>query len=366
MSFDPTRLFASKTKDKDVADAVHTKKPKTRDFLPIQGNRDAWMADLMFLDNYTKFNKKNRMLLVCINIPSRYMVVYPQKTKTETTDNIIDLIEKGYARTPFLKESGFGMLEVDAGNEFVNTRLKTFLKEREILFISSTSATYTSLVERANGTLRAMIERYFSSYDTYDWLSVIDGIVDAYNTHKNYMGYVPADFNVFDYNQLHFANEDRKMQLMKTIEGSFKIGDHVLIRANKGLFEKGAVPNFGSTVYTVVGFVRNMYWKLEDAKGAEKTVSYDEGAAAPNPASKRVEKTVSYDDMLKVATPKPASKKALPTKASVPVPAAAPRQPLAAIKKERAVARVLTSVGIDAGNLVEGKRTRKAPMKLNL
>jgi hypothetical protein len=140
------------------------------------------------------------------------------------------------------------------------------------------------------------------------------------------------------------------MQLMKTIEGSFKIGDHVLIRANKGLFEKGAVPNFGSTVYTVVGFVRNMYWKLEDAKGAEKTVS--------------------YDDMLKIKTPPTMatapSKKALPTKASVPVPAAAPRQPLAAIKKERAVARVLTSVGIDAGNLVEGKRTRKAPMKLNL
>jgi hypothetical protein len=130
-------------------------------------------------------------------------------------------------------------------------------------------------------------------------------------------------------------------------------------------------------VYTVVGFVRNMYWKLEDAKGADKTVIYDDmlkmGAAAPNPASKKPPPTKAS---VPVAAAAPTTKKTAASattrqplaaiKGATTLDPASTRQPLAAIKKERAVARVLTSVGIDAGNLVEGKRTRKAPMKLNL
>ena len=57
-----------------------TKKKKLiKEWIPINGNIGNWQADLLFLENYKKYNHNYGIFLVLIEITSRYGVVYPLK-----------------------------------------------------------------------------------------------------------------------------------------------------------------------------------------------------------------------------------------------------------------------------------------------
>ena len=69
-------LFLYKNKDPKLeVFRTHRKQP-VKDFIPINSLRDGWQADLMFLDSYARYNSNYGILLVLIEIPTRYGVVY--------------------------------------------------------------------------------------------------------------------------------------------------------------------------------------------------------------------------------------------------------------------------------------------------
>jgi ribosomal protein L21E len=111
----------------------------------------------------------------------------------------------------------------------------------------------TSIVERYNGTLRAMIDNYFSAYNTQKWVDVLDHLVHNYNSnpHSAFTDppKAPNDVNDYDVAKMRIKARERGKPAM--IEyATYKIGDRVRILLKSSNFEK-APTKYSKQIYKV-------------------------------------------------------------------------------------------------------------------
>ena len=105
-------LFLTKNKNPKLDVFKNPKKKLIKEWIPINGNIGNWQADLLFLENYKKYNHNYGIFLVLIEITSRFGVVYPLKKKSDT----YEAFEK------FIKIYKPTLIESDKGSKFVNNR----------------------------------------------------------------------------------------------------------------------------------------------------------------------------------------------------------------------------------------------------
>ena len=72
-------LFLTKNKNPKLDVFKTPKRNLIKKWISINGNIGNWQAELLFLENYKKYNYNYRIFLVLIEITSRYGVVYPLK-----------------------------------------------------------------------------------------------------------------------------------------------------------------------------------------------------------------------------------------------------------------------------------------------
>ena len=115
----------------------------------VPGIDAQFQADLVDVQNLSRFNKGYKYLLTCIDIFSKYAWVVPLKTKQgqELVKAFQTILSSG--RKP-------NKLQTDQGTEFLNRVFQKFLRENNIDFFTVNSGLKASVVERFNRTFTSM------------------------------------------------------------------------------------------------------------------------------------------------------------------------------------------------------------------
>lgn len=129
-----------------------TRHPYKRARVVVSGIDNQWDADLADMSTLSKYNKGIKILLVVIDIFSRFLLVQPLKNKTAkaVVEGFKQIIQKGRKCKK---------LRTDKGSEFSNRLLKEYLKSENIYyFTTKNSDTFANFSERVIQTSRSQKE----------------------------------------------------------------------------------------------------------------------------------------------------------------------------------------------------------------
>ena len=152
------------------------------------GYHHQYQADLIQLNNLSRYNDDHRFILTVIDVFSRQAFVAPIRRKTG--DIIANALEK------IIKMNGARcrLLQTDDGAEFFNQNVQRLLKRYQIKHFSTSSDLKSSLVERFNRTLLDKIFKWMSKNNTYRYIDVLNDLVHSYNhSHHRIIGMRPID-----------------------------------------------------------------------------------------------------------------------------------------------------------------------------
>ena len=204
------------------------------------GIDDIWQMDLVDLSKLSRFNGGIHYLITCIDVFSKYAWAIGLKNKTG------DAVLKGFqqilksGRTP-------NKIHTDKGKEFINSKFKKFLEEKNIHLYSLNSELKASVVERFNRTLKEKMYRYFTFKNSYKYSNVLDDFIESYNnSYHRTIKMAPNDVEKKIENKLKIATDDKNVHAI-----GFKTGDTVRISKHKNIFAKGYTPNWTSEYFIV-------------------------------------------------------------------------------------------------------------------
>ena len=122
----------------------------------VPGVDAQFQADLVDVQNLSRYNKGYKYLLTCIDIFSKYAWVVPLKTKQDQE------LVKAF-RTILSSGRKPNKLQTDQGTEFLNRLFQNFLREKNIDFFTVNSGLKASVVERFNRTFKNKMYKYFTA-----------------------------------------------------------------------------------------------------------------------------------------------------------------------------------------------------------
>ena len=122
----------------------------------VPGIDAQFQADLVDVQNLSRYNKGYKYLLMCIDIFSKYAWVVPLKTKQgqKLVKAFQTILSSG--RKP-------NKLQTDQGTEFLNRVFQKSLRENNIDFFTVNSGLKASVVERFNRTFKNKMYKYFTA-----------------------------------------------------------------------------------------------------------------------------------------------------------------------------------------------------------
>lgn len=210
----------------------------------LKGVNDLWQADLVDLSPHARVNKQHKYILTVINCFTKEAYAIPLKTKSG------DDVAKAFGS--ILKEVPPPLnLQVDKGKEFYNKSFKQLMRKYGINMYSTSSYTKAAIVERFNRTLKSEMFKQFHMHGSYNWVNLLQPIVDKYNNTKHRtIGMKPVDVRRSRNAILHLLQTAYRRPVVKK-PGKFKIGNIVRISKLKRLFEKGYLANWTTELFRV-------------------------------------------------------------------------------------------------------------------
>ena len=135
----------------------------------VFGIDEQFQADMVDVQNSSRYNKGYKYLLTCLDIFSKYAWVVPLKTKQgqELVKAFQSILAS--ARKP-------SKLQTDQGTEFLNRVFQKFLRENNIEFFAVKSGLKASVVERLNRTFKNKMYKYFTAKNTLTYLDVLSPV----------------------------------------------------------------------------------------------------------------------------------------------------------------------------------------------
>lgn len=249
-----------------IVNEIH--KAARRNFLRrpvvLKGVDDLWQADLMDIQNLSKYNKGYNYILVVIDCFSKYAWMEPLKTK-----NKLD-VTRAFKKILINSKRKPDNLQTDMGTEFYNNSFQLLMRSYNINHYSSFSTKKASIVERLIKTIKNNLYKYFSLNGNYKWLDLpLQDILWTYNNTKHRTIRVkPIEVNKT--NMSVIAENIRKSFKHASIgrKPKFKVGDFVRISKYKHQFEKGYTPNWSTEIFTIkkINLTIPVTYHLEDQR----------------------------------------------------------------------------------------------------
>ena len=201
---------------------------------------DLFQADIVDMQNLSRFNDGFRYILTCIDVFSKYAYAIPVKDKSGRS--IASAFEKIFAdRIPLF-------LQTDQGTEFYNAQVQSVFNKHKIHHYSTFSEYKAAVVERFNLTIKRRIFKYLTHKRTSRWIDVLDDLIHSYNnTFHRTIGVAPVE--VSPENEKNIAQ--RMYPPKPKLTWKFKKGDKVRISKQKTIFEKGYLANWTDEVFIV-------------------------------------------------------------------------------------------------------------------
>jgi len=129
-----------------------------------------------------------KYLLNGIDMSSRYFYSVAMKNKTDT--EALNAFKKIY------KQSKIRAIRSDNGSEFINDKFVKFLKENNIKQVLSEAGKPQSngMIERANATIKELIQKSIELDENFDWVKNLDKLVDNINNSQHrFTGFTPEE-----------------------------------------------------------------------------------------------------------------------------------------------------------------------------
>ena len=253
----------------EVEDAYTMHRPKRNTRFPklgyiATGIHSDWQADLADFQRLKNENKGYAFLLVCVDVLSKKIYVFPVKSKTPS--NIIEAFNQ-----IFKKANATPMrLTTDQGTEFQAKVMRDFYAKHNILKKVVYSEHHAGVAERAIRTIKTRLYRYFTYNQTNIWVDVVQKIVDSINASVNRtIGMSPNDVNIQNAKKIYDRIFRPKIEKRDERMSNLQVGDLVRLNKWKGVFGKGYTPNYTSEIFKIIN-VKHSYpkhYKIEDLNG---------------------------------------------------------------------------------------------------
>lgn len=249
-----------------IVEEIHraARKNFPRRHVVLKGIDDLWQADLIDIKSFHRQNYGYKYILIVIDAFSKFVWVYPLKTKckSEVSSAFGNILKCG--RHP-------DNLQTDKGTEFYNDKFKKLMEEYKINHYSTFSVKKASIVERVIKTLKNKLFKQFSLIGNYKWTTkMLDKVVSDYNNTKHRtIKFKPIDVNTENENMVHI--NIKKSQKFTNIKNKIKftVGEHVRVSKYKGCFAKGYTPNWSTEIFVVrkVNNTNPTTYLLNDKRG---------------------------------------------------------------------------------------------------
>ena len=257
-----------------LADELHKpirRKFKTRRVIS-NGIDEIWCSDLVEMQQFSKWNKGYRYLLMILDVFSKYGWIAPLKDKKgETVTQAFKTILKEGRKPEYLW--------TDKGKEYYNKHFKDLLEKNKITLYSTENEEKSSVCERWNRTIKSKMWKNFSVQGNTVYLDMLPKLVKQYNNTKHSsikMTPIEASKKKNE-GTVHFNLYGDMKPL--SAKPKFKVGDKVRIsKYKRKVFDKGYTPNWTEEVFTVdkIQYSNPITYKLKDLNNEEIQVSFYE------------------------------------------------------------------------------------------
>jgi len=244
-----------------IADELHrpARKNYPRRKVTLKGINDLYQADLVEMQPYSKTNKGYKYIMTMINCLSKFAFAVPLKNKSGE--------EVARALEPILAKHKMKNFQTDQGTEWFNKHVNKLMKLYSINHYYTFSELKASIVERLNRTLKAKMYKLFTARGSYEWVSILQSIVDSYNNTKHRtIGMKPKEVR-----KKHVKEILKRLNNVKGIKKKpkFQVGDSVRISKAKRVFKKGYLPNWTNEIFKIHAIkpTRPVTYILQDHKG---------------------------------------------------------------------------------------------------
>ena len=284
-----------------LADELH--KPITRNFqkrsVVSNGIDEIWAADLVEMQNFSKWNIGIKYLLMVIDVFSKYGWIRGLKDKkTETVSKAFDDIFKS-KRKP-------RMLWTDKGSEFISKHFKDFLKREGMKLYHTENEEKSSVVERWNKTMKNRMWKMLTVNNNTVYWNKIDKLVDDYNnnTHSS-IKMSPVEASKKKNESKVWFNLYGDSIYLKPGKSTFAIGNRVRIsKYKRKVFDKGYTPNWTEEIFVIdkVLPTKPVKYSIVDTMGESiKGSFYEQELQKAKQQTFRTEKVIRRDNKKKMA-----------------------------------------------------------------
>lgn len=220
--------------------------------------------DLLDYQKYATKNKGYKFILIAVDIFTRMAFGIPIKDKKP------DSVLQGFLKFDVKPFSIYH----DSGTEYKGNFLK-YLNENHIINYNAEVGDHHSLgiIDRFSKTLKTMISKYMTAYDTTVYYDEVEPLIKVYNhtPHSSLGNISPIDVtkdkenmslvNQINYAKMKFNNTLNKHQLNK-----FKVGETVRVKLKKHQFKKGYEVTFSKEVFKIISIDGDIATLNDDSK----------------------------------------------------------------------------------------------------
>jgi hypothetical protein len=243
---------------KQQINKITTNPNKTKSFLHYQSDHSNQFhqIDILFVDSYKGF----KYILGVIDVHTRYLAMRPMKNKTAKTT--LDLLKNIYTQDKYMKVPK--VLQSDAGTEFNNTQMKTYLSENsaELRILPA----HAHIIERVFQTIAKPLYAYRDMNYTKDWVTILPDVIASYNnSYHSTLRMTPVEAM----NSEEIVKYYDKQPVEKAV---FKVGDKVYVKKDKYDTTSFRAVDFkydNDKVYEVSGVGEHpvVHYRLKDTAG---------------------------------------------------------------------------------------------------
>ena len=160
-----------------------------RQRIVTSGLDDMWDADLADVSNLNQHNPPYKYWLIVIDVFSRFLWLIPVPTKHHT--HMVQAFKNLFKSTKRRPKK----LRTDKGTEFTNRAVRKLLESEGIYAYTTKNETKANYAERVIRTMKGLLYRYFLHRQTYQYIDVIEKLVQNYNSrpHRSLKGLSPSE-----------------------------------------------------------------------------------------------------------------------------------------------------------------------------
>jgi transposase InsO family protein len=206
---------------------------------------EQWMMDLIDIQSHSRFNYRQKFLLVVIDGFSKqaWIEAIPNK-KGQTVAAALEKIFKRSGQTP-------NKIQSDRGTEFYNIHMKKLLQRYKVQLFSVHSDLKSCVIERFNRTLFGKIARYLTFVGGRKFVHKLPEIEHLYNhSYHRSIKMQPSQVNLKNSRQV-YENLYGKVKPTLYRPPKFQVDDLCLIARRKKIFEKGYAQTYFDEVFRV-------------------------------------------------------------------------------------------------------------------